>query len=56
MPRTIGIVVNMAPAKKAGRGYGYGYGYTQEAGKDLSGESVKRVRGERQRGKRTRLS
>jgi capsular exopolysaccharide synthesis family protein len=53
--KTIGIVVNMAPARKAGRsyGYGYGYGYTQEAGRDLNAQSVKRARGERQRGKRT---
>jgi Mrp family chromosome partitioning ATPase len=52
--KVIGIVFNMAPAKKAGRGYGYGYGYTQEAGRGLSAESAKRVRGERQRGKRAR--
>jgi capsular exopolysaccharide synthesis family protein len=51
--KTLGIVVNMAPARKAGRsyGYGYGYGYTQEAGGDLNAESGKRAQGERRRDK-----
>ena len=55
--KTVGIVVNMAPAKKAGRSYGYGYGYGYSyAADELSAGSTRRARGGHQRDKRKRRS
>jgi capsular exopolysaccharide synthesis family protein len=58
--KPVGVVINLAPAKRKGRSYGYGYGYgytygytykSQPGNKPLSDGSKRRGRGERRRGR-----
>ena len=56
--KAVGVVVNLAPARKKGRGYGYGYGYGYTYGygyssQEASGGSGKPGRDERRLGRRT---
>ncbi|MFC6286085.1 polysaccharide biosynthesis tyrosine autokinase [Nocardioides sp. GCM10027113] len=56
--KTIGVVVNMTPARKSSSpyGYGYGYGYGYASLEEVSASSGKRGQDGRRRGTRTRRS
>ncbi len=57
--KTVGVVINMAPAKKAGRaygGYGYGYGYGYAPGGETSKREQRRVRRSAKRASRSQHS
>ncbi|WP_344341340.1 tyrosine-protein kinase family protein, partial [Streptomyces rhizosphaericus] len=45
--KPVGVVINMAPAKKSARGYGYGYGYgygPQQPGQEPSRSDARKER------------
>lgn len=52
--KTLGVVVNMAPPKKANSsyGYGYGYGYSYASDETLNAAAKKPKRGERRQDRR----
>jgi Mrp family chromosome partitioning ATPase len=52
--KTIGVVINMVPAKKSSRSYGYGYGYGYEnlSTTEPTDASTRRGRAARRRGRR----
>nr|WP_246298618.1 polysaccharide biosynthesis tyrosine autokinase [Nocardioides panaciterrulae] len=58
--KVVGVVINLAPARRTGRSYGYGYGYSygySYAQDQVSGgDSTKQARDERRQGRRKRRS